>query len=54
MKRFLLHIAGFLVLFLLGLIVLDWGYTYTFKHAAPRNKLKYAMQMDETTYDAVF
>jgi hypothetical protein len=54
MKRFVKYIFGFLLATLLGMTLLDFGYTYVYNHSAPRTKVQMLKQAANTKIDYVF
>lgn len=53
MKPFLYFIAKSLLLILLLLIVLDWGYTSVYLHSKERGKVQYIINSEARNYDVV-
>jgi hypothetical protein len=54
MKKFGLFLWKLLVLIFALMYFLDWGYTYIYAHANPRNKLQYIRKLNHQKFDVVF
>lgn len=54
MRRFLLHITAYLVLFLLVMGALDLAYTYVYAQSKPRSKFQYFRSLSHQHFDYAF
>ena len=54
MKKFLSYILSILFIIILSLYLLDFIYTYGYKHGTPRNKISNLMQSENDTIDYIF